>query len=203
MNEKRGKLCIGLGVCLLLGALGLWMYNQCEDNTAGTTAQNNLITIQQSISQSKTTTVSQQTPSDSENSEVTIAAGGNDYIGYLSIPSLELELPVLSSWSYDKLKLAPCQQFGAVSTKNLVIAGHNYTSHFGTLNQMVSGDALSFTDANGNLYRYIVDEVKIISSTDVDIVEQSGYDLVLYTCTVGGTNRVAVFCSLQEEYKAS
>ena len=32
---------------------------------------------------------------------------GWDYIGYLSIPSIGLELPVLSQWSYAGLKIAP------------------------------------------------------------------------------------------------
>ena len=30
--------------------------------------------------------------------------------------------------------------------------------------------------------------------TDVDAVKNSGYDLVLYTCTYGGKTRIVVFC---------
>ena len=36
--------------------------------------------------------------------------------------------------------------------------------------------------------------VDVLEPTAVDTVKDSEFDLVLYTCTYGGENRVAVFC---------
>ena len=41
---------------------------------------------------------------------------GYDYIGTLTIPALELELPVMAQWDYDRLTIAPCRQFGTTQT---------------------------------------------------------------------------------------
>ena len=51
-----------------------------------------------------------------------VTVDGNDYIGYLSVPSLGLELPIMSDWDYDKLQLAPCRQLGSVYTDDLVLS---------------------------------------------------------------------------------
>ena len=64
---------------------------------------------------------------------------GYDYIGVLEIPALNLTLPIMADWDYDRLKIAPCRQFGSVETNDLVIAGHNYKTHFGYLDQLQVG----------------------------------------------------------------
>ena len=71
---------------------------------------------------------------------------GYEYVGYVEIPALELKLPVMSDWDYNRLTLAPCRQFGSSRTDDLVIAAHNYESHFGHLKDLSVGDAVTFTD---------------------------------------------------------
>lgn len=57
-------------------------------------------------------------------------SNGYEYIGYLSIPSIGLALPVMKQWSYAGLKIAPGRYSGSLYTDDLVIAGHNYNRHF-------------------------------------------------------------------------
>ena len=120
---------------------------------------------------------------------------GQYYIGYLSIPILELELPVISEWSYPRLRIAPCRHFGSTKTDDLVIAAHNYESHFGKLKQLKTGDLLTFTDMDGEKILYEVQVIDVLQPTAVDAVKNSDFDLVLYTCTYGGGSRVVVFCN--------
>ena len=77
---------------------------------------------------------------------------------------------------------------------DLVIAAHNYASHFGRLAQLRTGDLLTFTDMDAETILYGVVTVDVLEPTAVDTVKDSEFDLVLYTCTYGGENRVAVFC---------
>lgn len=118
--------------------------------------------------------------------------GGHDYIGYLSVPSLGLELPVMSSWSYPKLRIAPCRQFGTTRGNDLVIAGHNYQRHFGTLSKLTDRDVIFFTDMEGEVTCYRVGTVDVIPPKSTEEVENSPWDLILYTCTYGGRTRVMV-----------
>lgn len=118
------------------------------------------------------------------------------YAGILSIPDLSLELPVIDGWSYSRLKLAPCRQQGSAATYDLVIAAHNYKSHFGTLKELSPGAAVTFTDMDGAVYSYTVQDVHQVETDAPDEVFSGEYDLVLYTCTYGGKARVAAFCLL-------
>ena len=105
-----------------------------------------------------------------------------------------IDLPVMSEWSYPRLKIAPCRQFGSSRTDDLVIAAHNYESHFGKLTSLTEGDSVTFTDMDGIVNEYVVNKVEVLDPHSVEEVEHSGYALVLYTCTYGGKTRVTVFC---------
>lgn len=124
---------------------------------------------------------------------------GNAYIGVLELPTLGLELPVMSEWSYSKLKVAPCRYKGSVYSHNLIILAHNYSTHFGTLKNLGIGDPVTFTDADGNVFRYEVLELETLMPSAIEEMESGDWDLTLFTCTVGGQSRVTVRCVTQEE----
>ena len=140
-------------------------------------------------------------PGDTEKIPVemaTVEAEGYDCIGILSIPVLNLELPVLADWSYAKLKKAPCHYYGTYYEKDFVIAAHNYQTHFGRLPELITGDIVIFTDVNGVVYCY---EIVLFETLPKDATKEmitSGFDLSLYTCTPGGANRITVRCNAVE-----
>ena len=109
----------------------------------------------------------------------------------------------MSDWDYDKLQLAPCRQLGSVYTDDLVIAAHNYDTHFGKLRELSEGETVLFTDMEGIVSTYCVEKLETLSPDAVDTVLNSGYDLVLYTCTKGGRTRVIVFCDRAAETASS
>lgn len=118
--------------------------------------------------------------------------GGRYYIGVLEIPALKLELPVMDDWSYSRLRTAPCRYAGSVYNRDIVIAGHNYARHFGGLKNLVPGDAVRFTDADGNVFCYKVSAIETLGKTDVERMRSGDWDMTLFTCTYGGANRVTV-----------
>lgn len=79
--------------------------------------------------------------------------------------------------------------------KNMVIAGHNYSSHFGNLKNLSQGDTVIFTDVDGNRFHYRVIELETLVPDAVDDLTSGGWDLTLFTCTIGGRSRVTVRCS--------
>ena len=42
-----------------------------------------------------------------------IEIDGQWYIGVLEFPSIGLSLPVMSEWSYSRLKISPCRYYGS------------------------------------------------------------------------------------------
>lgn len=209
MPKKAGIAIVTLGAVLILSALLLFLYNRREDHLAGQEAES-LLSDVESLIEDRTTEppakIDMQVDSTEETTAPTIAPdlpvvtlNGYEYVGYVEIPALELKLPVMAEWNYDLLQIAPCRQFGSSRTDDLVIAAHNYRTHFGRLKELSGADAVIFTDMDGIVNTYSVEKIETLDPYDVDAVLNSGYDLVLYTCTVGGQTRVSVFCDRVEE----
>ena len=191
MRKWLGGLCVFLGALCILSAVGLAVYNRWEDAQADTLAQGLLADVQSKIK-------APQLPDDTQRASAemaTVTVDGYDCIGILSIPVLELELPVLADWSYAKLKKAPCHYYGTYYEKDFVIAAHNYRTHFGRLSQLQVGDLVVFTDATGAEHYYDVVLLETLPEKATQEMITSGFDLSLYTCTPGGASRVTVRCN--------
>lgn len=119
-------------------------------------------------------------------------------IGILEIPALDLELPIISSWSYSSLRLAPCRYSGSAYKGDLVIAAHNYQSHFGGLRTLPEGSEVFFTDAVGNRFSYYVAVTEALTPWSVDDMTSGEWPLTLFTCTLDSQNRVTVRCEYSE-----
>lgn len=205
MRIKIGKFCIILGTALILGALGLFLWNDNESNEAESYSLEVLPQIYQEVQEAQkvisevpdvipVTPVEYLTEEDRTMTEVEIE--GNFYIGYLSIPALGLELPVMTDWSYPKLRIAPCRYSGTLRGKDLVIMAHNYKSHFGGLSKLPAGSEVIFTDMDGNIWTYEAIGIDILEATSVEEMTAGDYDLTLFTCTQGGSHRVTLRCDL-------
>ena len=191
MPKKSGVILISLGAVLILAALLLFLHNRSEDRRAGQEAESLLEDVRSSMAAN-----ADPDPQEEPVEEITY-----DYAGVIAIPDLSLELPVIDQWNYARLKVAPCRQSGAAADGDLVIAAHNYKSHFGYLDRLEPGASVIFTDMEGTVYRYAVEEIRQLEPEDVEdvfSVFSSEYPLVLYTCTPGGKARVAVFCRWAE-----
>ncbi len=119
---------------------------------------------------------------------------GRDYIGAVSIPALEIDLPVLSEWSYQNFRISPCRYEGSAYKDNLILCAHNYRNHFGSLKYLTKGDRIYFTDMDKNKFSYEVMYVEVLDRTAVEELKAGEWDLSLFTCTYGGATRVVVRC---------
>lgn len=123
-----------------------------------------------------------------------VEINGQNYIGMLEIPVLELKLGIISHWNEERLQIAPCRYTGSVYTDDLVIAAHNYSSHFGKLKELQPGDRVCFTDTDGKTTEYNVVLQENLMPEDVEEMTGGMWDLTLFTCTLGGKSRVTVRC---------
>ncbi len=196
-----------LGTVLVIAALSLFIWNLQEANEAASSSQEVVLEIAQQIQTRKEeATAPQPTGEDVDPTEYTapdpydpymteVLIKGHYYIGYLSIPSLSLELPVMSEWSYLGLYTAPCRYSGSTKTDDLSIVAHNYGMHFGHINELVEGDSVIFTDMDGIVTCYQVVLTDILPPDAVEDVVNGDFDLTLVTCTYGGRSRIAVYCN--------
>ncbi len=186
-KRNKGIVLLSLGFLLLLAAGGWYLYNTLEDKSAGQQAAE---LLEQFDARQNSVTNSEHPTEDLP----TITVGGEAFCGKVFIEALGIELPVYDEWSYTRFKTAPCRYIGSIETNDMIIAAHNYKSHFGSLNQLRMGDEVLFTDALGSVHRYAVREISLLDGTAVSDMKSGGWDLTLFTCTKGGEQRVTVRC---------
>ena len=128
-KNKYGKIMIILGTMLILSALFLCCYNVSESRRAYQESQEVLTELTELIPapEEKEEPVTQPAvtgnPADDlfapfeeheEETEADIPApieiDGSYYCGYISLPTLGLELPVVDGWSYEALRTSPLQR---------------------------------------------------------------------------------------------
>lgn len=124
---------------------------------------------------------------------------GLDYIGYLRIEKLSLDLPILSEWSYPLIRISPARYRGSVYENNMIILAHNYKAHFGNLHRLDKGDKVEFVDMNDNHFIYEVEDVGKLRPEQISDLVEGNRGLSLFTCTLGGRARVVVRCKRQRQ----
>lgn len=200
---------IGLGCCCIAAAAALVVYNRWDAARAGAESEKLVGSLKSLLE----TAVHQQpdviddgvdialenaqAQDDADIGFVTI--DGYDICGSLYIPAIDIELAVLSEWSYPNLAVSACRYSGSPEGQLIVIA-HNYDLHFGRLKNLVPGDKVRFNGVDGKTYTYEVTGTETWATNQLEeIISGDEWDLTLFTCTYGGANRVVVRCVMVED----
>lgn len=199
MKKKKGTIWMLGGLLLLAAALFLTAYNLIDEKRAEKVAEDQVTQLFVQITEEK-----EEIQEGEELYEVypemempQMGIDGAYYIGIIEIPVLGLQLPVMSGeWSYEKLKIAPCRYSGSVYMDDLIIAAHNYNSHFGRIKDLKAGDDVHFIDAEGHVFEYEVGWLETIKGSDsISMLEkEEDWDLTLFTCTYSGSERYTLRC---------
>lgn len=204
MKRKAGKLLMTIGLLLIAAAFLLMVYNIWESKKAENMSEEILNQIKDGQDENVSSDDADEKPlyeiyPDMEMPVLTI--DGVDYIGILAVPSLGLELPVAGNWSYPNLRRSPCRYKGSAYSNDMIIAGHNYSRHFGGLKNLAIGEEISFRDVDGHIFQYQVDDIETIPGTAVEDMHAGEWDMTLFTCTYGGKSRVTIRCRKLENGK--
>ena len=232
-GSRFGTVLILLGLVLLLGGSGLVGYNIWDSRRAEKSAREVADKLESVIGVAvpeETATVSpvisappeteaEEEPTleemiqdllgeDQEETEPremkTVTVDGYAYIGLITIPSLDLSVPVMDQWDYERLKTAACLYSGSYYTDDMVVCAHNYITLFDSIRRIRIGADVYFTNVDGETIHYIVTNVESLAATAIeDMVENSynstaagTWELTLFTCNTGGQTRCAVRCEI-------
>ena len=120
------------------------------------------------------------------------ASDGTIYytIGVINIPSINVNYPILSTYTDELLKIAPCRFHGPNPNEvgNLCIAGHNYknSKFFSKVPNLQLGDKIEITDLSGRMLTYTVYDKFIVNPDEVENIKEkiSGIkEIKLIKCT--------------------
>lgn len=199
MKIRFSMILITAGIILVSGALGLFFHNEKIQNDAAEASENLMPQIVEAINIRQETFGEPEIVAPDKKEMTAVEIEGQNYIGFVGIPALGLELPVMDDWDYEKLKKTPCRYSGSVYSEDLVIMAHNYKKHFGKLSQLLRGDIITFTDMEGKTFRYEVVSVEVLPEYAVEEMTSGDFEFTLFTCTYTGESRIAVRCDKIEE----
>ena len=201
MKKSKHSILIVAGIICLAAAIGLTAYNLIQSYCANRAAAKVLESLMPAVSENDkafqngansvpdyVTHPDMQMP--------TIEINGKQYLGYLEIPDLNLRLPVAAGeFKMKTLLKSPALYSGSAYKNNMVIAAHNYNSHFGRLKTLGIGARVIFTDAKGNVFNYVTTGSEIIYPSNRDqLLEEGSWHLTLFTCTYNGEKRFTLRC---------
>lgn len=111
-------------------------------------------------------------------------------IGIINIPSINVNYPILSTYTDELLKIAPCKFHGPNPNEvgNLCIAGHNYknSKFFSKVPNLQLGDTIEITDLSGRTLTYTVYDKFIVNPDELECTSQltdGKKEITLITCT--------------------
>ena len=120
------------------------------------------------------------------------ASDGTIYytIGVINMPSINVNYPILSTYTDELLKIAPCRFHGPNPNEvgNLCIAGHNYknSKFFSKVPNLQLGDKIEITDLSGRMLTYTVYDKFIVNPDELECTSQltnGNKEITLITCT--------------------
>lgn len=203
MNSKKksggrlGKSLIILGLLLIATALFLTCKNIWDISKAGADSNSVLDKLVPIIEDATGPSAEEEVPDYILNPEMDMPVkviDGVEYIGTISIEKTGVTLPIALELNRKNLKTSPCRYKGSAYKDDLIIAAHNYPSHFGKIKYLEIGDAVVIKDMDGNEFDYQVVSSEILKGTDIEQMMEGDWDLTVFTCTIGGRNRVTVRC---------
>lgn len=200
MRNAITHLCRGLGLLCIVVALVVAWHNIQDEKLAEQSAEALGGKVKESIETTRTVYESADNtvvPDYILNPDMempVVEMDGRHIIGEVIVPSQDIDLPVQAEWNVKDAKASPCRYKGSVYTNDMIIAGHNYRSHFQRLANLCIGDEVRFCDMDGNEFQYTVQEIQDIPGEDISSMSAGEWDLTLFTCTYGGRSRVTIRC---------
>lgn len=192
--NKFSKYLIILGILCVLLSITLYIKNKYQELDTGKKSKEILHIIETKIN------VSDKEEIKTNTEDLVLNISGYDYIGVISIPSLNIKLPIMRETDYDRLAISPCKYYGNITTNDLVLCAHDYVNQFGKISNLKEDDIVIITDVLGNNYVYKVVLTEELNPTDITNMIDSPFDLTLYTCSYGALKRITVRCNRIYDY---
>lgn len=206
-SKSMGNGFIIAGAVLIIIASALVLYNEVDNYRCEKAAGKVLTEVSDYVdyeaaikavleedNDNKTMVIPPESLLPDEYIEKTFIINDVEYIGVVNIPALDITLPVTSDWDMKKMKSAACRYSGGKGNDDLIICAHNLKAFFSGIKSLGTDDIIIFVDGDGKAYSYKVIQIDTISAYDTEkmLSGSDEWDITLFTCTYGGSDRYAV-----------
>jgi sortase A len=184
------KICMLVGICLLVGAivmLALWRWNITKSEKR---AQYYVQTLQSFIPEPQNAIPEERR----DNTMSVLSVDGTDFAGIVELPQYESALPVCADWGTPAKY--PCQFYGSIYDRTMQIGGTSQKGQYDFYREISVGDAIYFTDMEGNRYAYSVTDVRYEKSADQAALQRKDASLTLFIKNIYALDYIIIFCDV-------
>ena len=189
LNIRLGTICLWIGVGLLALAIlatALW---QWRVHAAAQQAQACVQTLRALIPTPQSAAPQERR----DNTMAALSVDKTDFVGILEMPRYDSALPVAAEWS--RPSRYPCRLDGSVYDGSLQIGLTSQKGQYDFYREISVGDAVFFTDAEGNRYAYTVTDVRYERQVDSATLRRENAALTLFVKNVYGWDYIVIFCN--------
>ncbi len=174
MKNVAQKICIIGGSCLILvaiAALILWQWNIHAAEKKAKSYAETLLTL---IPQRQNAVPEER----GDNGMSALSIEETDFIGLLEMPRYSSALPVCAAWG-DTAKF-PCRFSGSIYDRSLKIGATTQKGQFDFYREISVGDAITFTDMEGNQFNLTVSDIRYTKHADASALNRAPAALTLF-----------------------
>ena len=190
INGRIQKICILTGVCLLVAAIGILIFWQWSIHTSAEKTEYYVNTLRTLIPEPQSAVPEERR----DNTMSSLSIDGIDFVGLLEIPCYGSVLPVCADWGTSFRQ--PCQFYGSIYDRTMQIGGTSQKGQYDFYREISVGDAIYFTDMEGNRYAYSVTDVRYEKSADQAALQRKDASLTLFIKNVYALDYIIIFCDV-------
>lgn len=188
--QIKSKLMILLGIILVFCSVGLMFFSNMSTYKAQQETAEIVAHIQKIL---PTETIGSE--DDNSSSEMpSLEFNKRSIVGLLEIPTTNTVLPVDGVWNEKTLKTIPQRFSGTVYDGSLVVGGYDRKDQFDCLEKLDIGNNITVTDMMGSVFSYKVELIERKKSAKKEDLQQSSYNLTLFTYDINSKNYIIVRC---------
>ena len=190
INGRMQNICILVGACLLIVAIGVLIFWQWSIHTSVEKAECYVNTLRTLMPEPQSAVPEERR----DNTMSTLSIDGIDFVGLLEIPRYGSVLPVCADWGTPGKY--PCQFYGSIYDRTMQIGGTSQKGQYDFYREISVGDAVCFTDMEGNCYAYAVTDVRYEKSADQTALQKKDASLTLFIKNIYALEYIIIFCDV-------
>ena len=188
-NHIAGRVCVLVGVCLLFIAalvLSLW---QWRIHTSAQKTEECVRVMRNLMPEPQSAALEERR----DNTMPILSLEGTDYVGILEIPRYGSALPVCAKWG--EVTKYPCRLDGSIYDRTIQLGGTSQKGQYDFYRELSAGDAVYFTDMEGNRYSYTVTDIRYEKHADQTALRREEAALTLFIKNIHAFEYIVVFCN--------
>ena len=185
------KICILVGICLLVGAiviLASWRWNI---NNSEKQAQYYVNTLQALIPKPQNAVPEERR----DNTMSVLPVDGIYFLGIGELPRSGPTLPVCADWG--KTSKYPCRFSGSIYDGTMQIGATTQKGQYDFYRELSVGDTVSYIDVEGNRYTFTITSLRYEKHVDQVALQQKDATLTLFIKNIYSFEYLVVFCDVK------